>query len=126
MSIVLIADDHPDVRRALRSLIETTCGAICIEAVNGVDAIAKAAEFEPDVIVLDFSMPEMDGLEAAHLLKTASPNVPLFMLTSYHEPEVEAAAYNAGITRVFSKAENLKNLVGVLNEILILGRQPSN
>jgi DNA-binding NarL/FixJ family response regulator len=126
MSTVLIADDHEGVRRALRSLIESKCGSICIEAVNGVDAVAKAAEFEPDIIVLDFSMPEMDGLEAARLLKTASPDIPLFLLTSYHEPEVEAAAYNAGISRVFSKAGNFKNFVGVLNEILILGRQVRN
>ena len=123
MSIVLIAEDHQEVRTALRLMIETKCGAICVEAVNGVDAVAKAAEFEPDIVVLDFLMPEMDGLEAARLLKEASPNVPLFLLTSYHEAEVEAAAYNAGISRVFSKAGDLKDFVGVLNEILIMSRQ---
>ena len=125
MSTILIADDHEGVRTALRRLIETTCSATCVEAVNGVDAVAKAAEFEPDVVVLDFSMPEMDGLEAARLLKDASPNVPLFLLTSYHEPEVEAAAYDAGISRVFSKSENLKNFVAMLNEILLMGRESS-
>jgi CheY-like chemotaxis protein len=123
MSIVLIADDHEEVRRALRLLIESKCGATCVEAEDGVDAIAKAAEFEPDIVVLDFLMPEMDGLEAARLLKEASPNVPIFLLTSYHEPEVEAAAYNAGISRVFSKAGDLTDFVGFLNEILVLSRQ---
>lgn len=123
---VLIADDHQVVRTALRSLIENACGAMCIEAVNGVDAIVKAAEFEPDVIVLDLSMPEMDGLEAAQLLKTTIPGVPMFLLTSYHEPEVEAAAYNAGITRVFSKGESLKTFVSLINEILVAGQQSSS
>jgi DNA-binding NarL/FixJ family response regulator len=126
MATILIADDHEGVRTALRRLIETTCDATCVEAVNGVDAIAKAAEFEPDIVVLDFSMPEMDGLEAARLIKSTRPNVPLFLLSSYHEPEVEAAAYDAGITRVFSKAENLKNFVGLLNEILVLTRESAN
>jgi DNA-binding NarL/FixJ family response regulator len=119
---VLIVDDHRGVRTAVRSLIETGCGAICLEAINGVDAVVKAAEFEPDLVVLDFSMPEMDGLEAARLLKTTVPNVPLFLLTSYHEAQVEAAAYDAGISRVFSKSDNLKSFMSLVREVLVPNR----
>ncbi len=115
---ILLVDDNQSVRSAVRSLIEDGCEVECMEAVNGVDAVAKAAEFEPNVVVLDFSMPEMDGLEAARLLKVAAPNVPLFLLTSYHEPEVEAAAYEAGITRVFSKADSLKPFIALIHEVL--------
>jgi CheY-like chemotaxis protein len=118
---VLIVDDHREVRAAVRSLIEAGCGAECEEAVNGVDAIVKAAEFAPDLVVLDFSMPEMDGLEAARLLKTTAPDVPLFLLTSYHEPEVEAAAYQAGISRVFSKSDNMKSFITLVREVLVAG-----
>jgi CheY-like chemotaxis protein len=120
MQTILIVDDHLEVRTALRSLLESTCVATCVEAVNGVDAVAKAAECEPDVIILDFSMPEMDGLEAARLLKSMNPDVPLFLLTSYHEPEVEAAAYNAGISRVFSKGENLRAFLDLIHETLVI------
>ena len=119
MSRVLIVDDHQEVRAAVRSLIAAACGAECEEAVNGVDAVAKAAEFEPDLVVLDFSMPEMDGLEAARLLKITMPNVPLFLLTSYHEPQVEAAAYDAGISRVFSKSYNMKSFISLVREVLV-------
>jgi CheY-like chemotaxis protein len=120
MQTILIADDHQEVRTALRSLLESTCGATCVEAVNGVDALAKAAECEPDLIILDFSMPEMDGLEAARLLKSMDPNVPLFLLTSYHEAEVEAAAYDAGISRVFSKGENLKDFLSLIHDTIVM------
>jgi CheY-like chemotaxis protein len=118
MQTILIADDHQEVRSALRSLLENNCGASCVEAVNGVDAVAKAAECEPDIIILDFSMPEMDGLEAARLLKSMDPDVPLFLLTSYHEPEVEAAAYDAGISRVFSKGENLSTFLSLVHDTI--------
>jgi CheY-like chemotaxis protein len=120
MQTILIADDHQEVRTALRSLLETNCGATCVEAVNGVDAVAKAAECEPDIIILDFSMPEMDGLEAARLLKSMDPDVPLFLLTSYHEPQVEAAAYDAGISRVFSKGENLTDFLTLVHDTIVL------
>jgi CheY-like chemotaxis protein len=74
---ILIADDHPVVRTALRSLFHRHGLEVCGEAVNGRDAIEKAEEFHPDLIVLDLCMPVMDGLEASRQLTKTMPDVPL-------------------------------------------------
>jgi two-component system, NarL family, nitrate/nitrite response regulator NarL len=73
------------------------------EAVNGMDAINKADELLPDLIVLDLSMPIMNGLEAAEALKSTTPSTPIFILTAHGGPEVDRAARAAGVDGVFSK-----------------------
>ncbi len=62
MPTVLIVDDYPAVRKTLRSLLEKLCSVMCIEASNGLDAIAKAEVLRPDLIILDLGMPEMNGV----------------------------------------------------------------
>jgi DNA-binding NarL/FixJ family response regulator len=109
---VLIADDHEAIRRELRRLFQcqpefTVCG----EAVDGVDAISKAQELTPDLIILDFSMPEMNGLEAAIAIQHMVPNATLFLLTAYHTRELELAALQFGARAVFSKYDNLDSLI---------------
>ena len=71
VSTVLIVDDYPAVRKTLRSLLEKLSSVVCIEAVNGLDAIAKADTSHPDLIILDLGMPEMNGFEAATVLHEA-------------------------------------------------------
>lgn len=110
MSTVLIVDDYPAVRKALRSLLEKQCSVVCIEAANGHDAIAKAKISCPDLIILDLSMPEMDGFETAAVLQKMMPQVPLFMLTC-HSREVESQAASVGIRAVFSKYTDISALV---------------
>jgi two-component system, NarL family, response regulator NreC len=108
---VLIVDDHEAVRRAIRSRLQAESDLVmCIEAVDGVDAIEKAQELSPDVVILDFAMPEMNGLEAANTLKYMMPTVPLFLLTAHNTRELEIAARGAGICAVFSKYDNLTPL----------------
>jgi len=109
---VLIADDHEAIRRELRRLFQcqpefTVCG----EAVDGVDAISKAQELTPDLIILDFSMPEMNGLEAAIAIQHMMPGTTLFLLTAFHTRELELAALQFGARAVFSKYDNLDSLV---------------
>ena len=109
---ILIVDDHEVVRRELRSLFKPYPEfSICGEAVHGVDAIEKAGELSPDLIILDLAMPEMNGLEAAAALRYMMPTVPLFLLTAHYSRELELAAFGSGICAVFSKYDELDSLV---------------
>ena len=84
--------------------------SICEEAANGRDGIQKALELKPDVIVLDFQMPEMDGLEVATVLRQRMPDVPLILFTLYADEVTESSARASGITAVIDKS-NLARLV---------------
>ena len=109
---VLIVDDHEAIRRGLRSLFRGHPEfAVIGEAVDGVDAIQKAQELSPDLVILDLAMPEMNGLEAAAALKYILPDVPLFLLTAHYNRELELAASASGICAVFSKHDCLEKMI---------------
>lgn len=115
---VLIVDDHAHIRRATRAIFENEPGfTVCGEAIDGRDAIEKARELRPDLIILDFSMPVMNGLEAARLLKKILPDVPVIMLTAHENAFSELVARAAGISAVVSK-ENSMTLVRQARNLL--------
>src|ERR1700726_4414669 len=119
MSTILIVDDYPAVRKALRTLLESRlCSVVCIEAANGLDAIAMTEISRPDLIILDLSMPEMNGFEAATILQKTMPQVPLFMFTSHQSREVESQAASVGIRAVFSKYTGINALLAQASELL--------
>jgi DNA-binding NarL/FixJ family response regulator len=118
MSTVLIVDDYPAVRKGLRRLLEKLCSVVCIEATNGLDAIAKTEVSRPDLIILDWGMPEMNGLEAASVLQKTMPQVPLFMFTSHDIRDVESQAASVGIRAVFSKSTGINALVAQASDLL--------
>jgi DNA-binding NarL/FixJ family response regulator len=116
---ILIVDDNSAVRRALRSAFEHQRGfTVCGEAENGIDAIAKAKMLAPDLIVLDLSMPKMNGLQAARALRELMPNVPLMMLTCYNSTAAEREALASGVTAVFSKPDGMQNLIWQARAVL--------
>jgi DNA-binding NarL/FixJ family response regulator len=105
---ILIADDHELVRQALRSLIESHQGwEVCGDADDGDEAVTKAAELCPDVIILDLAMPRMDGLEAARHIHKAAPHIPIILHTMHSSPAVERAAQVMGIYKVTSKSNSM-------------------
>src|SRR6478672_4629718 len=108
---VLIVDDSSAIRRCLREALTARKWQICGEAVNGQDAIEKARRLKPDLVVLDLSMPVMNGLQAARELKSLLPAVPLVMFTSFETPHLKQEALDAGITRVVSKSEPVQMLI---------------
>ena len=123
---ILLVDDHEVIRRQLRLLFNSHPDfTICGEAVHGVDAIEKAQQLSPDLIILDLAMPEMNGLEAASALRYILPGVPLFLLTAHYTRELELAAIGSGISAVFSKHEDLDSLVARARLALNLPR-PTN
>jgi two-component system, NarL family, nitrate/nitrite response regulator NarL len=112
MPTVLIVDDSESVRISVRALFEAEPEFQVIgEAVNGLDAINQTAELLPDLVVLDLSMPIMNGLEAAESIKSTSPTTPVFILTAHSGPEVDRAAQAAGVDAVFSKGTDMDAMI---------------
>lgn len=115
---VLIVDDHVAVRKALRSLFDLNGFTVCGEAVNGQDAVEKAQRLHPDLIVLDLSMPVMDGFEAARELANLLPELPLIILTNDAGAIGEEDARKLGIRRVLSKREPVQQLIDEVRELV--------
>jgi DNA-binding NarL/FixJ family response regulator len=115
---IFIVDDNASVRRLLRAVFEQPGWEVCGEAVNGQDAIDKARESKPDLIVLDLSMPIMNGIQAAPVLKRVLPTVPIVLFTLYGSDDLEQAASSAGVAAVVSKNAALKMLVDQARDLL--------
>ena len=103
---ILIADDDSAIRRLLRRLIESHDGwSVCGDAHDGQDAIGKAALLNPDVIVLDLAMPQMNGLQAAREISRSTPEIPLLLLTVQQvSKELTNEAVHAGFKGAVSKS----------------------
>ena len=115
---ILIVDDSLPVRKLLRSFVESrTRFEVCGEAVNGLDAIEKARTLHPDLIVMDFSMPAMNGLEAGSVLKAMLPEVPVVMYTVHDSAAMKVQALATGIRAVVQK-HDIDGLAGHLIELL--------
>lgn len=78
---------------------------LCAEAANGEEAIALAIQHEPDLIILDFQMPVMNGIEAAHRLKRLMPDVPIILFTQYGGAMIYALGLNSPIDLVVAKSD---------------------
>ena len=115
---ILIVDDSAAIRRILRDALERECGfEVCGEAVNGQDALEQARQLNPHLIVLDLSMPVMNGLEAAREFKRISPTIPLVMFTSFETPNLKAEALRAGCSALVSKSD-VPLLVSSIHQLL--------
>jgi DNA-binding NarL/FixJ family response regulator len=102
---VLIVDDHVAMRRAVTRVLQSQPNIeICGEAENGRVAIEQAKRLKPDLIVLDLSMPVMNGLEAARVLRAMMPDTPILMYTSFASSNLAEEALAAGVSRVSTKS----------------------
>jgi DNA-binding NarL/FixJ family response regulator len=116
---ILIADDQESARKALKALVETCLGwDVCGQAENGREAIEKARELRPDLIVLDLSMPVMDGLAAARAIAQHSPGVPILIYTLYVTPELATEAKKAGVRLIVDKAGTREKLLTAMATLL--------
>jgi len=121
---ILIADDHEMMRNVLRHLIDShEDWKVCSEARNGGEAVAKAADLHPDVIILDLAMPIMDGVQAAREIVRNRPDAKIVMFTLHSSVELEKAAGQVGVKRVISKARDGKTLLQAIEEVL--GENPN-
>lgn len=110
---VLIADDHEFVRRGVRSLLSDVAGGrfeVCGEATNGREAVAKARELRPDVVVIDVSMPELNGLEATRRIHKEVPHAELVILTIHESEQLLFELLKAGARGYLLKSDLARDL----------------
>jgi two-component system response regulator DesR len=104
---ILVADDNATVRKMLCKLFEAENDYdICAEATNGQEAIDLALGHRPDLIILDLSMPLMNGLDAARELKRLMPRVPIILFTQHSEIGSRLGITNLNVDRIVSKSES--------------------
>ena len=103
---ILISDDSPLIRKTLRQVLEKEDSWVVVgEAENGKEAIEKAQELKPDLVILDLSMPVMNGIRAARELKRVMPATPLVMFTNMTTPDLAQMVLSSGVNAVISKSE---------------------
>ncbi len=114
---VLVVDDHPAFRRALTSALNMVDGfEVAGEAGGGVAACEDADRLEPDVILMDLSMPDLSGIDAMKVIHQTKPDLPVVILTAHADPGVEREAREAGASGFLAKGIGLDDLVIVLHE----------
>lgn len=114
MAQILLADDNQVILRLLRRLIESHAGwQICGDASDGQQALSKALELKPDLVVLDFAMPGLNGFQVAAQISRACQTLPIILHTIHDFPETIAEAKKVGIRAVVSKTDASASLLDV-------------
>ena len=115
---ILLADDHELVRQGLRTLIEGHAGwQVCGEATTGREAVAKTRELKPDIVVMDFTMPELNGMEATRQIRAALPRTQVLILTMHESEELVREVLAAGARGYVLKSDAGRALVDALNAL---------
>jgi len=116
---VLIADDHEVVRRGIRALIQEQPGwQVVAEVTNGRDAVAKANEFQPDVAILDITMPSLNGLDATKQIAKVSPSTKVIILTVHDSDQLIPKVLDAGARGYILKADAGRDLITAAKALL--------
>jgi DNA-binding NarL/FixJ family response regulator len=115
---ILVADDHDVVRRGIKSLIESQPGwHVCDEARSGREAVARTEERKPDIVVLDISMPELNGLEAARRIRKVSPNSEILILSIHYSDQLIKESLDAGVRSFVVKSDSDRDLIIALETL---------
>jgi DNA-binding NarL/FixJ family response regulator len=115
MAKVLIVDDHALLRRGVREIVEAHPGwEVCGELPSGEAAVRAAAALEPNVIIMDVSMPGMGGLKATKMIHEALPQVKVVLLTLHNSSELLRAGLSAGATGYVLKSDGEEELIHAL------------
>jgi two-component system response regulator MprA len=115
---ILVVDDNQAVRLILRSTFEMQGPFIVHEASDGLEALQRAQSLNPDVVIMDLSMPRMHGLDASRRLKKDRPPVHVILFTAHKGVLTEAETSEAGVDAVVSKSEGLETLLQRVEELL--------
>ena len=116
---ILVADDHAIMRRGLRGLLETHADwHVCGEAGNGREAVEMTIRLAPEVVVLDLTMPELNGLEAAKAIRAAVPDTEILIFTMHESEELIRAALASGVRAVVVKSDVEGHLLAAVESLL--------
>jgi len=116
---IMVADDHEIVRHGLRRLLEAQPDwEVCGEAESGREAVEKARSLKPDVIVLDFAMPELNGTEAARQILKALPRTEIIILTMHDSEHLLREALELGVRGYVLKSDAMTDLVSAVHALL--------
>lgn len=115
---ILIADDHPLMRSGLAMLLDSNKDIeVAGDAKNGAEAVEKAGELKPDVVIMDLSMPMMDGVEATRRIREKAPDTKVLILTTYGTSADIAHAINAGASGALVKDAEYDRLVSAIHAV---------
>src|SRR5262245_31996569 len=115
---ILLADDHNIVRKGLRGTLEEYDGwSVCGEASNGRDAVRLAMELKPDIVVLDLTMPELNGIEATWQIKKSLPQTEILIFTMHDTEEMILRAFEAGARGFVLKSNDELELVEAIKVV---------
>jgi CheY-like chemotaxis protein len=115
---VLIVDDHEAVRKGVAGILESRGDIEVVgEGANGEEAVRKAKELNPDLIIMDFTMPVLDGLEAARRILKVSPEMPILMFSMHQMDALTQAAKLAGARGFVTKGESAENLLSAVDRV---------
>jgi DNA-binding NarL/FixJ family response regulator len=115
---VMIADDHPVVRRGVRAMLQTQPGIeVCSEATNGIEALELVKSVKPDLLVLDLTMPEMDGLDVVHKVREESPSTDILVLTMHFSEELARETLRAGALAYVLKSDADTDLLAAVDHV---------
>jgi DNA-binding NarL/FixJ family response regulator len=116
---VVIADDHQGFRKALKGLIECWDGFLVVaEAGTGAEAVEQVKKHSPDIAIIDFNMPEMDGLEATREICSSCPDVPVIVISLYNPVHLADNVRESGAASYIPKSEIHARLFEVVNTVL--------
>jgi DNA-binding NarL/FixJ family response regulator len=119
MPRVLVVDDHAVIRRGVQGILSTYPEwDLCGEADNGQDAIRLAGELAPEVVIMDVSMPGMNGLEATRIIHEVLPDTKVLLLTLHSSSEFVRSAFRAGARGYVLKSDAENELVRALNVVI--------
>jgi two-component system response regulator NreC len=116
---VLIVDDNAAVRDGIRIFLEQHEGfTVCGEAMDGLEGIKKTFELKPDVVLLDLSMPNLNGMEATHLIREGFPRAEIVIVTNHSSLEAARLAASVGASGFVTKSLIATDLVPMIDEVM--------
>src|SRR5262249_30914358 len=115
---IVVVEDHAVVRRGVRALLESQPGwEVAAEATNGREAVALAGQLQPDIVILDLSLPELNGLDATRQILKESPRTEVLVLTMHHSEELARNVLQVGARGYVLKSDADENLIAAVESL---------
>ena len=116
---VLVVDDFGQWRRVVRGTLRARLGLhIFVEAADGLEAVQKAADLQPDLVMLDIGLPKLNGIEVARQIRSISPESRIVFLTEYYSSDLAVAALNSGANAYLVKSAFAGELIPAVEAVL--------